>query len=191
MNMPMNLLMQVNGVVLIAALVLPLILLVILYNGHVSRRNAVDYSFSSIDVQLKKRWDLIPGLVETAKGYAKHEHDLFIRVIKARKSAQEAKGDERFRRESEVSQELPRIMALAESYPELKADQQFLSLQRNLTEIESQISAARRAYNAAITDYNDGVQMFPSSLVASMFGFKKREWFQIESVERKVTDVSI
>lgn len=176
---------------MIAALVLPLILLVILYNGHVSRRNAVDYSFSSIDVQLKKRWDLIPGLVETAKGYAKHEHDLFIRVIKARKSAQEAKGDERFRRESEVSQELPRIMALAESYPELKADQQFLSLQRNLTEIESQISAARRAYNAAITDYNDGVQMFPSSLVASMFGFKKREWFQIESVERKVTDVSI
>lgn len=189
--MPMNLLMEVNGGLLIAVLVSPLICLVVLYNGHVSRRNAVDYAFSSIDVQLKKRWDLIPRLVETVKGYAKHEKDLFTRLTEARNSAQKSQGDERFRRESEVSQELPRIIALAESYPELKADQQFLSLQRNLTEVESQISAARRAYNAAITDYNDGVQMFPSSLVAGMFGFKKREWFQIESVERNVTDVSV
>ncbi|MEO1856183.1 MAG: LemA family protein [Rubritalea sp.] len=189
--MPMNLLMQLNGVLLIAVLALPLICLVILYNGHVSRRNAADYAFSSIDVQLKKRWDLIPGLVETVKGYAKHEKELFVRVTEARKQAQAAQGDERFRREGEVSQGLPQIMALAEGYPELKADRQFLSLQRNLTEVESQISAARRAYNAAITEYNDGVQMFPSSIVAGVFGFKKREWFQIESVERKVTNVSV
>ena len=187
----MNLLMQINGALLIAVLVLPLICLALLYNGHVSRRNAADYAFSSIDVQLKKRWDLIPALVETVKGYAKHEKDLFLRITEARNLAQTAQGDERFRREGEVSQELPRIMALAESYPDLKADQQFLNLQRNLTEVESQISAARRAYNAAITEYNDGVQMFPSSIVAGMFGFKKREWFQTESIERKVTHVSV
>ncbi len=189
--MPIHLLMQVNGVLLIAVVVLPLICLAILYNGHVSRRNAADYAFSSIDIQLKKRWDLIPRLVETVKGYAKHEKELFVRVTEARKLAQGSQGEERFRREGEVSQSLPSIMALAESYPDLKADQQFLSLQRNLTEVESQISASRRAYNAAITDYNDGVQMFPSSIVAGVFGFKKREWFQIESVERNVTDVSI
>lgn len=176
-------------VFLIAVIVLPLLGLIFIYNGHVSRRNAVDYAFSSIDVQLKKRWDLIPRLVETAKGYAKHEKELFTRVSEARNLAKSATGDERFRREGEVSQELPRLMALAESYPELKADSQFLNLQRNLTEIESQISASRRAYNAAITDYNDGVQMFPSSVVAGMFGFKKREWFQIEEVERQVTNV--
>ena len=189
MGMPINLLMQWNGMLLIAVVILPLLCLVILYNGHVGRRNAADYAFSSIDVQLKKRWDLIPALVETVKGYAKHEKELFTRVTDARKLAQCAQGDERFRREGEVSQGLPRIMALAESYPDLKADQQFISLQRNLTEVESQISAARRAYNAAITDYNDGVQMFPSSIVAGVFGFKKREWFQIESVERAVTNV--
>jgi LemA protein len=178
-----------NTILLVAVLVLPLLGFVLIYNGHVSRQNAVDYAFSSIDIQLKKRWDLIPRLVETAKGYAKHEQDLFTRVAEARNLAQAAQGDERFRREGEVSQELPRLIALAESYPELKADGQFTSLQRNLTEVESQISASRRAYNSAITDYNDGVQMFPSSIVAGMFGFKKREWFQIEAVERKVTNV--
>ncbi|MGJ8673199.1 LemA family protein [Rubritalea sp.] len=174
---------------LAALFILPLLALIVMYNGHVSRRNAVEYAFSSIDVQLKKRWDLIPRLVETAKGYAKHEKEVFERVIEARAQAQSARGDERFRREGEVSQELPRLIALGERYPELKSDAQFLNLQRNLTEIESQISAARRAYNAAITEYNDGVQMFPSSLVAGMFGFKRREWFQIEASETEVKSV--
>ncbi|MFC5051618.1 LemA family protein [Rubritalea spongiae] len=167
----------------------PVLALIFMYNGHVSRRNAVDYAFSSIDVQLKKRWDLILRLVETAKGYAKHEKEMFERVTVARTLAQTAHGAERFRREGEVSQELPNLIALAESYPELKADAQFINLQHNLTEIESQISAARRAYNAAITEYNDGVHMFPSSLVAGMFGFKKREWFQIEASEEGVKHV--
>lgn len=188
--MHMVLLLADSTIVFLGALiVLPLLALMVMYNGHVSRRNAVDYAFSSIDVQLKKRWDLIPRLVETAKGYAKHEKEVFERVIEARSMAQSASGEERFRREGEVSQELPSLIALAESYPELKADAQFMNLQRNLTEVESQISAARRAYNAAITDYNDGVQMFPSSLVAGMFGFKKREWFQIESSEAEVKRV--
>ncbi|MFC4993436.1 LemA family protein [Rubritalea tangerina] len=182
---------QADVVWIIAVVILPLLGLVILYNGHVSRRNAVDYAFSSIDVQLKKRWDLIPRLVESVKGYARHEKEVLERVVEARKSAKGASMEERFRYESEVSSELPRILALAESYPELKADKQFMNLQRNLTEVESQIAAARRAYNAAITDYNDGVQMFPSSIVAAMFGFKKREWFQIDSEESGVRDVRL
>lgn len=174
---------------IVVLLVLPLLGVIVMFNGHVSRRNAVEYAFSSIDVQLKKRWDLIPGLVETARGYAKHEREVFERVVQARAQAQASEGEERFRWESSVAQELPKLIALRESYPELKSDAHFLHLQRNLTEIESQISAARRAYNAAITDYNDGVQMFPSSVVAGMFGFKKRAWFQIEASEQEVKRV--
>ena len=170
-------------------LALPVLMLVVMYNGHISRRNAVDYAFSSIDVQLKKRWDLIPRLVETVKGYAKHERELLERLTEARNAAKSSVGEERFRREGELAVELPKLIAIAESYPEIKADTQFLNLQRNLTEVESQISAARRAYNAAITEYNDGVQMFPSSIVAGVFGFKKREWFRIEEGEGRVVGV--
>lgn len=163
----------------------------IIYNSLVSRRNAVDYAFSSIDVQLKKRWELVPNLVETVKGYAKHEAALFERVTLARNQAKSGDQSQRFANEGLLSQEIPALFAVSESYPDLKANEQFIWLQRNLTEIESQISASRRAYNAAITDYNDGVQMFPASIVAKLFGFQKREWFQIESVERGVRNVSL
>lgn len=175
----------------VGLLVFPLLVLVIIYNGHISRRNAVDYAFSSIDVQLKKRWELVPNLVETVKGYAKHESALFERVTLAREKARTGDLEKRFMYEGVMSQEIPTLLAVSEAYPELKANEQFIWLQRNLTEIESQISASRRAYNAAITSYNDGVEMFPSSLVANLFGFKKREWFQIDSVERGVTNVSL
>lgn len=177
--------------VLLVVVVVPLLLLVVMYNGHVSRRNAVDYAFSSIDVQLKKRWDLIPRLVETAKGFAKHERELLERVVHARSQAMKRGSEDRLHHEGEISRNLPMLFALSESYPELKSDGQFMNLQRNLTEVESQISASRRAYNAAVTAYNDGVQMFPSSVVAGMFGFSRREWFQIESVEREVSHVSL
>mgnify|MGYP000182770434 CR=1 FL=1 len=176
---------------LIGVVVLPLLILVIIYNGHVSRRNAVDYAFSSIDVQLKRRWELVPNLVETVKGYAKHESALFERVTLARNQAKSGDQSQRFANEGLLSQEVPALLAVSESYPDLKANEQFIWLQRNLTEVESQISASRRAYNAAITGYNDGVQMFPSSVVANMFGFKKREWFQIDSSERGVRNVSL
>ena len=189
--MNFEILMELPFLLLTGGVVLPLLVLVVIYNGHVSRRNAVDYAFSSIDVQLKKRWELVPNLVETVKGYAKHESALFERVTLARQNAMTGDLQTRLMYEGQISQEIPALMAVSESYPDLKANEQFIWLQRNLTEIESQISASRRAYNAAITGYNDGVQMFPSSVVATMFGFKKREWFQIDSSERGVRNVSL
>ncbi len=184
-----------DGILLatIVAVGLPLLALILMYNGHVNRRNAVDYAYASIDVQLKKRWDLIPNLVNTVKGYAQHERELFENVINARRQARE-KHDasfERFEGERTIDNQLPRLLAVAESYPDLKADKQFLNLQRNLTEVESQISAARRAYNAAVMDYNNGVDMFPCSIVASMFGFRRRQHFQTPPQQRQNTPVSL
>ena len=178
------------GVALIA---LPMMIVIVMYNGHVNRRNAVDYAFASIDVQLKKRWDLIPNLVNTVKGYAKHERELFENITQARQQARERhnKSYKRFEGERMIDHELPRLIAVAESYPELKSDKQFLNLQRNLTEIESQIAAARRAYNAAVMNYNNGVDMFPSSIIASICGFKRRQHFETDARERKNRSIHV
>lgn len=170
-----------DGIFIIACFIgLALLLLVFIYNGHVNRRNAVDYAYASIDVQLKKRWDLIPTLVNTVKGYARHERELFENITTARNQAQRAHNAsaQRFDHERHLDTHLPKLIAVAESYPEVKADQQFLNLQRNLTEIEAQIAAARRAYNASVMNYNNGVDMFPSSIIAIMFGFTRRQHFE-------------
>jgi len=169
------------------------VVLVIIYNGHVSRRNAVDYAFGSIDVQLKRRWDLVPQLVETVKGYAAHETELFERVVEVRSMAKQREGTmgERLLYEAELGREIPAVFAVAEAYPELKASKHFMNLQRNLTEIESQVAASRRAYNAAVTEYNDGVEMFPMSVVAGIFGFKRRDWFDMDAKEREVRRVGL
>ena len=183
-------LMELTLLPWIALIAVPALVLIVMYNGHVSRRNAADNAFAAIDVQLKKRWNLIPQLVATAKGYAAHEKAVFERVTQARSQAQGSPNwQQRAQAEGQISAELPSIMALAESYPELKADQQFINLQRNLTEIESQISAARRAYNAAVTAYNDGVQMFPSNIVANLFGFKTRDLYAIDAIEAQTPSV--
>jgi LemA protein len=178
------------GIIIIG---LPLLVLIFMYNGHVNRRNAVDYAFASIDVQLKKRWDLIPNLVNTVKGYATHEKELFENVVIARQQARDKHDDsfERFEGERLIDNNLPRLIAVAESYPDLKSDKQFLNLQRNLTEVESQIAAARRAYNAAVMNYNNGVDMFPSSVVASLFGFARRQHFETASGERSNQSVNL
>ncbi|BDS05302.1 membrane protein [Oceaniferula spumae] len=170
-----------------------LLVLVIIYNGHVNRRNAVDYAYSSIDVQLKKRWDLVPNLVNTVKSYANHERALFEEITTARQQARSVHdaSAERFDHERELDDKLPRLIAVAESYPEIKADKQFLNLQRNLTEIEAQIAAARRAYNASVMDYNNGVDMFPSSIVAGMFGFSRRQHFEVSDGERVPQQVHV
>jgi len=183
-----------EGIVIAGILLVgfPLLILAFIYNGHINRRNAVDYAFASIDVQLKKRWDLIPNLVNTVKGFAKHEKDLLENIVRARQQARDRHDDSHARFEGErlIDQDLPQLLAVAESYPELKSDKQFLNLQRNLTEVEAQIAAARRAYNAAVMNYNNGVDMFPSSIVASMFGFTRRQHFETrisERVNRPVT----
>lgn len=166
------------------------LVLVIMYNGFISRRNMMRNAFASIDVQLKKRWDLVPNLVEVAKGFAAHEKETMQAVIEARK----ARGDSqtRFVHEEKISQGLGRMMALAEGYPELKSNRLFLNLQRNLTEIESQISASRRAFNAAVTDWNQGVESFPGNIMAGVFNFERADWFEVSSaVERSKVEVDL
>ena len=163
--------------------VVALLIVVLMYNGFISRRNAVRHAFSSIDVQLKKRWELVPNLVETTKAFAVHEKETLEAVIEARN----AKGDskERFANEEKISRGVGRIMALAEGYPELTSSGHFLNLQRNLTEIESQISASRRAYNAAVTEWNEGVETFPGNILAGIFNFERADWFEVGSAEER------
>ena len=168
---------------------LVLVLLVICYNGFISRRNAMRNAFASIDVQLKKRWDLIPNLVETVKGFAQHEKEVMESVIAARNAPSGSK--ERFDHESKVTAGVGRLLAVAESYPDLKSNEQFLMLQRNLTEVESQISASRRAYNFAVTDWNEGVEAFPGVLFAQVFKFERADWFEAGAEERENVEVSL
>ncbi len=173
--------MMVGGVILI------FIYWTAVYNGLVSKRNEADRAFSGIDVQLKKRWELIPQLVEVVKGYATHEKEIFLKITESRKMAMESQKGSYLRMSSEqrIAQQTPKIMALAEKYPEIKADSQFLWLQRNLTEIEAQVSASRRAYNAAVLNYNNGLQTFPASIIARRHGFSALEFFNIELSERQ------
>ena len=150
-------------------------------------------AFSSIDIQLRRRWDLIPNLVKTVKGFASHEKDIFESIIKARNSAQSlpANGSQRAAQEVVISHGVSRLLAVAEDYPDLKSSEHFLNLQRNLTEIESQISASRRAYNAAVQAWNNGVESFPSSVFANLWGFESADWFEVESKERGSVDIDL
>lgn len=147
------------------------------------------HAFAAIDVQLKKRWDLIPSLVNTVKGYAQHEKELLSMVSRLRSLPRSS--PDRFAAEAELSHSIGGIFALAEEYPDLKSGEQFLNLQRNLTEIESQISAARRAFNAAVTEWNEGVESFPGVLFAALFKFKTADLFEIPELERSVREVSL
>ena len=167
--------------------------IIIMYNGFISRRNAMRNAFASIDVQLKRRWELIPNLVQTVQGYADHERKTLESVIHARNAARDARSTsrERFNQEDKLSQGLGHLLAVAEDYPDLKANEQFLNLQRNLTETESQISASRRAYNAAVTEWNEGVEMFPGSILAGIFNFETAQWFEARSEEREAVRVEV
>lgn len=177
---------------LLVAIVLGLILIGI-YNGLVVKRNRVRNAFSTIDVNLRKRHDLIPSLVETVKGYATHEQETFTRLIEARQRL--ASGDlsetERLREEERVGPGMRHLVAVAESYPELRSSSHFLNLQRNLTEIEEQISAARRAYNAAVFEINTAVETFPSNLIAGFFGFRRHDFFEASEEAREAIRVRL
>jgi len=167
------------------------IFVIAVYNGLVNKRNMVRNAFSTIDVMLKKRYDLIPNLVETVKAFASHEKGTFERVIALRNQAV-APGlseGERLKLEGQIGPQVGRILAIAESYPQLKSSEQFLNLQRNLSEIEEQISAARRSYNGAVLAINNAVESFPSSLVASRFGFTQHDFF--ESLENERDPVKV
>jgi len=172
---------------LLCVLVLPMLWVLFTFNGLVNLRNQVLLAFSTIDVQLKKRHDLVPNLVETVKGYAAHERDALEAVISARNHA--AVPGAGWHAQEGLQHAVGTLIARAEAYPDLKASAHFLMLQRQLAECEAQIAAARRSYNASVMDYNNSVEMFPSSLVAGVFQFKRKPEFEIAVAERNLPHV--
>ena len=161
------------------------------YNGLVKLRNMVKDQWSQIDVLLKRRADLIPNLVETVKGYAKHESETLEAVISARNKAVNAQGVEaEMKANGELSGALSKLFALAESYPDLKANTNFLDLQNNLKDTEDKISYARQFYNDAVLKYKNKLEVFPSNIIASMFGFKPEPFFEATETERENVKVS-
>jgi LemA protein len=179
------------GLVFLILFVLAVVLFVGLYNGLVRLRNQVKNAWSQIDVQLKRRHDLIPNLVETAKGYMKHERETLERITEARSRAMGARSmGERARAEEDLGRALNQFLLVVENYPDLKANQNFLALQEELTSTENRIAFARQAYNDAVMTYNNKIQMFPSNLMANLFNFRGEEFFEIEeAAEREAPKV--
>jgi LemA protein len=155
--------------------------LVFIYNGLVSSRNRVDEAWSDIEVQLKRRYDLIPNLVNTVKGYTQQESSVLENVTRLRNAAMNAQSpQERAKDENMLSGALKSLFAVAEAYPDLKSNQNFMQLQSDLTDTEDKIQAARRFYNGSVRDFNTKVQAFPTNLLASMFGFSEKAFFDID-----------
>lgn len=177
--------------IIIGVVAVILILVVASYNGLVVLRNKKDDQWSQIDVQLKKRSDLVPNLVETVKGYAKHESSTLDEVIKARNAVVSSKtpADE-MKANDTLTKAVSKIFALAESYPDLKANTNFLSLQADLKDIEEKIAMARQFYNDTVLTYNNKVQTVPTNIIASMFGFKKADFFEVSESEKETPKVS-
>ncbi|MFN3412468.1 MAG: LemA family protein [Thermoanaerobaculum sp.] len=173
--------------IFIALLVVVLLWVVGLYNRLVRARNEVRNAWSQIDVQLKRRWDLIPNLVETVKGYMHHERETLEAVTKARQQAISVTGDAAARAQVEnlLSQALRSLFAVAENYPDLKANQNFLALQEELTSTENKIAFARQYYNDSVLRLNNLIQMFPSNIIANQFGFKPEVFFELEAPQER------
>src|SRR3954447_24873665 len=178
--------------IIIAVIIVLALILVGIYNGMVRARNRVDEAWSGIDVQLKRRHDLIPNLVETVKGYAAHEAGVFEAVTQARANAMSAQGPaQAAQAEGALSSALGRLFAVAEAYPQLRASENFQQLQGELTNTEDQIAGARRIYNGNVQDFNTKIQVFPNSIIAGIGGFTKRDFFEIEDAgDRDVPSVS-
>jgi LemA protein len=179
-------------IVVLAVIVLLILIVISIYNSLVGLRNQVDNAWSQIDVQLKRRHDLIPNLVETAKGYMQHERGTFEAVTNARSQAMQAKTvAEHAKAETSLGQALSQFLLVVENYPDLKANQNFLALQEELTSTENKISFARQNYNDQVLFFNNKIQMFPSNVIAGMFSFTKRDFFQVEgAAEREAPKVS-
>jgi LemA protein len=180
------------AIAIVVILVLLILFVIGIYNALIRLRNQTDNAWSQIDVQLKRRHDLIPNLVETAKGYMKHERETFEEITKARSQAMGAKSvAEASKAEGALGGALSKFMLVVENYPDLKANQNFLSLQEELTSTENKISFARQNYNDQVLFFNNKIQMFPSNIVANMFNFGKRDFFEVEApAEREVPEVS-
>ncbi len=180
------------GWIVLGIVALILLVGVLLFNRLVSLRNRVDNGWSQIDVQLRRRYDLIPNLVATVKGYAAHERELFENVTEARARAIDASGvGDQAHAENQVTAGLRRLMAVAEAYPELRASENFLALQEELTGTESKIAYARQFYNDQVMRLNTSIGSFPSNLIARAFGFRPREFFDIEDPVRGPVGVDL
>lgn len=164
------------------------IILVLLYNGLVSAKNRAEEAWSDIDVQLKRRYDLIPNLINTVKGYAAHEEKVLQAVTDARAEAMQGQGGEvaeQGAHENQLTGALKSLFAVAESYPDLKANQNFLELQNELSDTENKIMASRRFYNSSVMDLNTKIESFPTNIFASIFGFTKKTFFEVENAAAK------
>ncbi len=182
--------MPTTAIVIIAVAAIVLLYVMATYNKLVAKRNKVANSWSQIDVQLKRRFDLIPNLVETVKGYAAHEKQTLEQVVRARTKYMSATShQEAMDAHSELTRSLGRLFAVAEAYPELKANTNFLKLQEELSKTEDKISFSRQFYNDVVMDYNNSVQMFPSSIVASLFKFRPEEFIRIDEAEAAAPQV--
>lgn len=178
------------GLIIIVILVLAAFAVVGMYNGLITLKNRVDEAWSDIDVQLKRRHDLIPNLVSTVKGYATHEKELFEKVTQARTAAMGANTPaEKEQTENALSGTLKTLFAVSENYPDLKANQNFLELQRELTDTEDKIQASRRFYNGNVRDFNTKLQVFPTNIFAGMLHFTAREFFAAEESEKENVSV--
>ncbi len=175
--------------IVIGVVVLLAIIVIAIYNSLVTLRVRVENAWSDITVQLKRRIDLIPNLIETVKGYAKHEKGVFQEVTDARSALTKAKGvKQTAAAENQFESALKSIFAVAEAYPDLKASQNFTELQQELVDTEDKIQGARRFYNSGVTDLNTKIETFPSNIIASIFSFKKREFFELGEAEQAVAD---
>ncbi|MBQ2639996.1 MAG: LemA family protein [Bacilli bacterium] len=182
--------MGIGIIIVIVVVVLLLLFVVGNYNKLVNSRNKVENQFSQIDIQLKRRADLIPNLVETVKGYAKHEEETLKGVIEARNKAVSAGSvNEKIEANNELTGALNKLLAVAEAYPDLKANENFKDLQNNLKETEDKITYARQFYNDSAMNFNNIVQMFPSNIIAGMFGFKKFDYFKIDEKDKETPKV--
>ena len=171
--------------ILVAIVVLVALFVAVAYNGLVRRRNRSDEAWAQIDVQLRRRYDLIPNLVETVKGYAAHEQGTFEAVTQARANAISAQGvAQQAQAETQITGALKSLFAVSERYPDLKANQNYLALQEELTSTEGRIAYARQFYNETVRSYNTRIQSFPTNLLAGGFGFRAREYFEAEDTSR-------
>jgi len=174
------------GLILIIIIAILALWAVAIYNGLIRLKNRVDEAWSDIDVQLKRRHDLIPNLINTVKGYAAHEKELFEKVTRARTQAMGAQNPaDKEKAENILSGTLKSLFAVAENYPDLKANQNFLELQRELTDTEDKIQASRRFYNGNVRDFNTKIEVFPNNIFAGILHFAKREFFQADASEKE------
>ena len=177
--------------VVIGIIVVFLIFIFVSYNSFIKANNKVKEAFATMDTYMKKRWDLIPNLVETVKGYAGHEKDTLESIIKARSNYDDMSQNEKLSANEDISGQISKIMMLSESYPELKANQNFLDLSSNLTKVEDEIMNSRKYYNAVVRLFNNKVEMFPSNILAKIFGFKQYKMFEATDSERQNVKVEL